>query len=92
MSSIFYDDDRRAPFNPALAARVKPNSAWAKHYENYLILSAMLAAPRSLAEKFQVVKELAICERKLAYWARNPEFDQAASLAEAERQKRMWAR
>lgn len=62
------------------------------HYSNYLILDAMLRAPRDRAERVQVVKELAICERKLAFWARHPNYNGAEADRGRAALKAAWAK
>ena len=46
-----------------------------QHYENRLFLQFMLKAG-NFTERQQAHKELDICDRKLEYWSRHPNFDQ----------------
>ena len=62
------------------------------HHSNYLFLTAVQLAPKDLAEKLQATKELAICERKIAFWKRMHSFDQRRFENEALRMKAEWTR
>ena len=63
-----------------------------EHQANYLFLTAVQMSPRDFAEKCQATKELAICERKIAYWRRMHGFDQRRFENEALRMKAEWTR
>lgn len=54
------------------------------HYKNHLFLTFM-SNNGTMAEKKQAAEELKICERKMAYWARQPHFNHAEALAQKER-------
>lgn len=62
-----------------------------RHYGNKLYLGFMLANGTRI-EKQQASKELEICERKLTWWQRHPNFDRDQALRGAEALKRDWAK
>lgn len=50
-----------------------PHNQYIKHLENWFFLKHICAVG-SLPYKFQATIELVICERKLDYWSRKPNF------------------
>lgn len=87
---LVYDDksvrQSGPPFDPL---RVNAVKAYMKHYDNYLYLTFMLSSG-NVVEKHQASKELAICERKLEYWRRQPHFIQSEANAAMIQAKRRW--
>lgn len=75
-------------FNPA---KCNANDQWLKHFKNSLYLSFMLKHGNRV-ERHQASKELVICERKMAYWSRQPHFVQRKSQEDAIRAKKEWSR
>ena len=59
------------------------------HYENSLTLTFFLQNGNA-KEKHQASTELVICERKMAYWHRQANFDEGKALAEIQKLKRKW--
>lgn len=63
--------------------------AWQKHVENRCFLFFMYTKG-TCSERQQASQELEICDRKIAFWERHPNFDKpAAQLANA-KIKRNW--
>lgn len=62
---------------------------WEKHYANSLMLKFFLTHG-STFEKLQAQKEMEICERKMKFWEHHVNFDRAAAVKIAERQKKAW--
>lgn len=93
---FFYSDtEKGAPFDPRRMAPYHEQDATRfalSHYDNLLILMAIIEAPKSFAEKAQAEKELKICERKIEHWRRHPNFDQQKFSNEAARKKEIWKR
>lgn len=90
MAKILYDDDEpKGSFSPGLAARLDPTKQWLKHYSNQLYLQ-FIASKGDRLERWQANKELAICQRKLDYWAKRPGFDQEDATAGANLLKKQW--
>lgn len=74
--SIFYADNTQRPAGPVTGYLHWPAvKKYLEHYGNYLILDAISKAPKNAVEKRQALKEMTICERKLTYWQRHPNFD-----------------
>ena len=61
-----------------------------EHYDNYMILCAMSKSPKSFDERAQVEKELKICRRKLAFWKKHPNYDDAIVKPQVERLNGLW--
>lgn len=69
--------------------RMDGTRAYLEHYGNRMILD-FFAKHGTFAEQRDVEREIAVCERKLAFWRRHPNFDQAKALEGIERIKRNW--
>ena len=69
----------RGSFSGFDPSRVNASAQYLKHYENRLYLEFMVEKG-TLAEKHQAKKELAMCDRKLAYWERQPNFNSKTVL------------
>jgi hypothetical protein len=61
-----------------------------EHYSNALFLIAVQQKPKDFAERHQATKELTICERKMTWWKRMPNFDQQRFVNEVAKMKAMW--
>lgn len=60
-------------------SKMNATKAYLGHYDNFLYLSFILNNPLSTqAEKRQANREIAICDRKLNWWAKHPNLDKAA--------------
>jgi hypothetical protein len=89
--TIFYSEQRSEPVGP-----LPPYETWdavkgyLNHYSNYLVLDFMAKTSKDGREKAQARKELTICERKLAYWRRHPNFRLDEVTRGVEKLKAMW--
>ena len=63
--------------------------AWKKHVDNWFMLSFM-RTKGNFTEKFQATKELGICDRKLAFWAKHPRFIHDDAMAYIASKKKVW--
>lgn len=91
MSYTFYSDTVKYDGPPIDPLRCDAVKAYMKHYENLLILKVMMGdASSTPAEKAQARLETAICERKLAYWRRQPHFEQQRANEEMGAAKKRW--
>jgi hypothetical protein len=76
--AIFYDDgNAKNSFNYGMIKKLNPNSQWANHSYNHLVLKHIYSNSPDTREKIQAAKELEIADRKMAFWARQPGFLQA---------------
>lgn len=76
--SIFYADTPSRPDGPVSGyLRWPAVKKYLEYYGNLLILDAISKKPKDPAEKRQALKEMTMCEKKLAYWTRHSNFDQA---------------
>ena len=91
---FFYSDtEKGAPFDPRRMRPYHEQDATRyalTHFDNVLFLQAVIAAPKSFAEKAQAEKELRIGERKIEHWRKHPNFDQQKFSDEAQKRKAMW--
>lgn len=90
--ALFYSDNRE-PFKgrPGDFAKYPATAKYLEHYANYIILDRILQAPKDLAERGQAAKELTLCEKKLAYWTRHPNFVRAEAERGVAKLKALWA-
>ncbi|WP_156421582.1 hypothetical protein [Aureimonas sp. AU40] len=61
-----------------------------KHYANSLYLAFIAKSTKDGAERRQAESELAIAERKMAYWRRHPNYVQADALKGIADLKKQW--
>ncbi len=90
--SLIYDEPNTTQrytsgFSPE---RCDATKLYLSHYDNGLTLTFFLQNGNA-REKSQASKELVMCERKQAYWARQANFDERKALAEIQKLKRKWA-
>jgi hypothetical protein len=93
MSYFFYDDNepRRSSggFNPESVDAIKQ---WLKHYENSLHLIFFAKNDTSRGAKTQALAELAICEKKMKYWERQPNWNNTIAMNGAIELKAKWGK
>lgn len=88
--ALCYDNAPRGDGIPIDIWKMDGTKAYLRHYANKLYLTFMLKAGTT-AEKMQASKELEICDRKLNYWSKHPNYVHADALAGVEKLKREWA-
>lgn len=71
--AIIYDESVRSGGGNISIARMNGTAAYLRHYGNKLYLS-FIAANGTRDEKWQAEKELKICEKKLRFWEKHPNF------------------
>lgn len=64
--------------------------AYLRHYDNYLYLDFIVHNTDDWREKRQALKEIGICERKLKYWERHPNYDLQKVLNGVAELKKKW--
>jgi hypothetical protein len=63
------------------------------HYKNFLYLRFIRDNPLSTdAEKRQAIREIAICDRKLTWWQRHPNYDEVAVQVGKKALHNIWRR
>ena len=82
MFFVYGNETSKGDFNMGSVYKMNPNSAWANHYYNRKVLEHIARATKDYAEKHQAEKEIAIADRKMAFWERLPDFavDNAKSI------------
>jgi len=72
---ICYDDESSVrPRYRGAVSTADPIRPYVTHYGNLLYLQFILRESTDRLEKRQAEKEVVICERKLAFWARQPQM------------------
>lgn len=89
MCLVYDDTSVGPPFKGGSIANWNPLPPYLKHYENYLYLKFVLAKG-NLDERFQASKELKICDRKLAFWTKHPNWDPSQAAVEVNKLKARW--
>lgn len=82
MAFIFYKSDnaKNGSFDISRLKTMNPNSKWAEHSYNHMILDHIARATKDVKERAQASRELEIAVRKMKYWERHPEFDPSRAL------------
>jgi hypothetical protein len=87
--AIIYDESARGNFSNVSIGRMDGTKAYLRHFENKLYLG-FIAKNGTRDEKWQAEKELAICERKLSFWEKHPNFVADTAKREMEKLKKNW--
>ena len=74
---------------PIDLAKANATKCYMSHKENEQILKLFLKKGTRI-EKVEASKELAICERKQAYWMRHPNFDQEEAVRQCAVLNKNW--
>ncbi|RWI35515.1 hypothetical protein [Mesorhizobium sp.] len=88
----YFYTDTKAPGAPQINVwKMNGTNGFMRHYENYLFLQFVTKNPRaSEAEKRQARHELTICEGKLAFWRRHPNYDHEEAMQRVNVLKKQW--
>ena len=90
MTLVYKEDEGRGgpqfAFDPL---RCDANKLWEDHFNNACFLTLLLQHGTRI-ERHQASKEMVICERKMAYWSRQPHFDNAKAAEQALAVKKLW--
>lgn len=89
---MFFYSDTRMPGAPKIDIwKMNGTKAYLRHYDNYLFLQFVTVNPRSTeTEKRQARLELTICEKKLEFWRKHPNYDHDEALKGVQALKRNW--
>lgn len=90
--SIIYDEQPRTFSGGLKIDQMNPHKPYLTHYSNLLHLQFILNNSTDRVEKHQAAKEVIICERKLAFWARHPSWNPTLIANETAKLKQQWAR
>jgi len=74
MPSIIYNDRPRKRNGGFSTAELDPATFFKTHATNYYQLRALYNSTTDYNEKYQANAEMAIAERKMAYWRNHPDF------------------
>ena len=93
-----YEDNPVRQFRGGMkSATVDATKMWLKHYDNLLYLQFLDRfegkegrPPLTLPEKLRLGKELVMCQSKLDYWAKHPNYDNTEAIRGAEQRKSKW--
>jgi len=89
--AIIYSEERHEGGAPTVPyERWNAVKHYLKHYANYLYLDFIAKASKDGRERAQARKEMAICEKKMAYWKRHPRYDQAEVTKGVQELKAQW--
>lgn len=88
--AIIYSDNEPKPQYPIKIDRVDANKAYNKHLVNWYYLKFIVTNSTDFSEKVQANRELAIAERKMAFWYRQPTFSIKRCAEETDRLKTDW--
>ncbi len=86
---IYNDTEPKRAFSVRI--EFNPNVMYVRHYGNYLELSFICERTEGL-NRFQAEKELAICEKKLAYWKKMAGWSMRECGPMIQKVKRQWER
>ena len=91
--SFFIYSGTKEPFTgkPVPLDQLNKNTMAKKHLENLYYLRFITNNPAStFAERYQAGKEILICEKKIQYWSRFKDFDQATFIRDNTELRNIW--
>ncbi len=86
---FFYSDVQPRMDKPFRYKDGYANKAYRNHFDNSLTLLFFMKNGTAM-EKIQAGNEMKICERKMIYWARHPDFDDHMADLDRTAIKRKW--
>lgn len=87
--ALVYDESAKSAPTTLRIDQMDGTKAFLRHFENKLYLN-FIATSGTQMERWQAEKELKVCERKLAFWEKHPNFEKAAAQAGMEKAIRAW--
>jgi len=87
--ALIYDDTVTGSFTGFNPAKCNATKVYMTHFSNSLYLTFMLKEGNRI-ERHQASKELLICERKMTYWKRQFNFDEAQVEKLMVKEKKKW--
>ena len=92
MGLVYDDNPPRSNGNPPRYDTQDANKGYLKHYANMLLLDFIAKSTKDFKEAAQARGELLIAERKMEYWKRHMNYDQATVTRGIEKIKAQWTR
>lgn len=74
MAYLIYNENEPRTSNPVPLGKLNANRQYRRHLENWFFLKLTMRNG-NMIDRHQASKELAICDRKLEYWYKKPDFD-----------------
>ena len=90
---MFFYSDTKQPFSgsPSKIWEMNGTKVYVDHYSNLLYLQFVANNElASFAERAQAEKEIKLCEKKLEWWRRHPNYNQEEALRQVAELKRQW--
>lgn len=87
---MFYSDNAGPSDFQGDVWRLNGTKGYLRHYSNYLTLSFLAKATKDRRERQTLEKELLICQRKLDWWRRHPNYVDADVQRGIEALKKDW--
>jgi hypothetical protein len=86
---FFYSDTAPKTVSDINVWKMNGSKGYLRHFANYLVL-CFFAKSGSREERAAIEKEILICQRKLTFWERHPNYDAALVQREKERMIKEW--
>jgi hypothetical protein len=80
MSYIFYDPTPERFNTPINYGRLNANKNWGIHTYNLCVLKHIESTTPDVREKIQATKEIVVCQKKIVWWERHPNFIEEEAL------------
>ena len=88
----FFYKDNSEPFKGGVPlSELDKNRQYKKHLENLMFLEFISKNSKDLREKRQAEAEIPIARRKMAFWAKFPDFDRRQAELDTAELKRQWS-
>jgi hypothetical protein len=71
--------------------RMNANKHYLTHFANMMFLKFVVEADPDRANRHQANIEIPMCEKKLTYWSRHPNFERDIVDRDVQRMKREWS-
>ena len=85
---VYNENEPKTQFSGSFA-KLNPNKQYYRHLENWFFLKLTIRNG-NMIDRHQASKELAICDRKLEYWYKKPNFDMKQAERDISELKSTW--
>ncbi|MGV1754902.1 hypothetical protein [Agrobacterium sp. CG674] len=87
---MFYSDTAPRTASDINVWKMDGSKGYLRHFDNLLVLQ-FFAKNGSRQERAEIEKEIIICNRKLSFWEKHPNYDAAIVQREKEKMIRQWS-
>jgi hypothetical protein len=88
---IYPDNEIRQQRHPVKYSDMNANKHWLTHYSNSKYLTFFSQHETTLTDRLRALHELTICQRKMDYWKRHPNWDLSTLTSQIQQIDKEWS-